>query len=150
MSTPRIKVINHYARDAQYMVEFSGQRKRYPMKADTDAELNAAAKRAGLWKPGQEFPDFMIYKDGEEIGGGGGPNSGTMDRARDRAPRVRVFNHYTKDGYDDETREARTALVTTAIALEKLMGSATPGVAAAARSASSKVQAARDIMHNGG
>ena len=120
------------------------------MKADTDAELDAAVKRAGLWKKAGSYPGFTIYKDGEEIGGGGGPNSGGMDRARDRAPRVRVFNHRAKDGYDDETREARQALVTAAIALEKLMGSVTPGVTAAARSASSKVREARDLMHNGG
>lgn len=138
------------ARDAQYAVEFAGQSKRYPMKADTDAELDAAVKRAGLWKKNGDYPDFTIYKDGEEIGGGGGSNSGSMDRAHDRAPRVRVFNHRVKDGYDDETREARQTLVTAAIALEKLMGSATPGVNTAARSASSKVREARDIMHNGG
>lgn len=56
------------------------------LKDDSDESLDAAIKKAGLWKKGGEYPDFMIYGNGELMGGGGGPNSGAM---MDAAPSIR-------------------------------------------------------------
>ena len=53
-------------------------RKRLALAADTDWEIDAAIKRAGLWKSGALYPYFTIYENGEEIGGGGGVKSGVM------------------------------------------------------------------------
>lgn len=55
--------------------------KFYKVNSDDDNEVDAAVKRAGLWRPGKPFPHFTIYKDGEEVGRGGGSNSGMMDSA---------------------------------------------------------------------
>ena len=48
---------------------------------EDDKHVDAACKKAGLYKKGAEYPGFTIYKDGEEWGGGGGSNSGTMKDA---------------------------------------------------------------------
>ena len=91
MTQPRVKIITHRAKTRDgYEVEFRGGR-RFSMKADTDVELDDAVKRAGLWKKAGEYPYFTIYKDGEEVGGGGGSNSGAMDS---KGPRVRVYTRF--------------------------------------------------------
>jgi preprotein translocase subunit YajC len=46
--------------------------------AQYDAQYDAAVKKAGLYKKGEEYPWFTVYIDGEESGGGGGRNSGEM------------------------------------------------------------------------
>ena len=106
MTQPRVKIITHRAKTRDgYEVEFRGGR-RFSMKADTDVELDDAVKRAGLWKKAGEYPYFTIYKDGEEVGGGGGSNSGAMDS---KGPRVRVYTHRTRaarDGVDILGRSA--------------------------------------------
>lgn len=58
-------------------IELRGR--RYPLSSESDAAIDAAIRQAGLWKKGSVYPDFTIYKNGEEISGGGGHNSGTMD-----------------------------------------------------------------------
>jgi hypothetical protein len=65
----------------QFEIEF-GNGRRLPLAADTDLEIIAAIRRAGLWKAGVLYPYFRIYENGEETGGGGGIQSGVM-----RAPR---------------------------------------------------------------
>lgn len=46
--------------------------KRYPLNSDSDSEYERTAKQAGMWKGGSEpFPHFTVYRDGQEIGGGG-------------------------------------------------------------------------------
>lgn len=50
-------------------IEFANG-KKMKIKAFNDKEIEAAAKKAGLWKNGGDFPAFTVRKDGEEIGGG--------------------------------------------------------------------------------
>lgn len=51
-----------------------------PLEAETDANIAQAVYDAGLWNTGAYYPDFGIYEDGEQISGGGGPNSGVMTK----------------------------------------------------------------------
>ena len=93
---PQVKVFNHIrTKDAKWEMEIGG--KMYPLSAFTDEAMDATVKRAGLWKKGQDYPEFTVYKDGEEHGGGGGGRSGgTMDSTQ---PRVRIFNHRAGDAF---------------------------------------------------
>lgn len=63
-----------------FEIEFDDGR-RFPLADETDAEIARAVKAAGLWRPGEYYPDFTMYRDGEETGGGGGSNSGRMESA---------------------------------------------------------------------
>jgi hypothetical protein len=47
----------------QFEIEF-GNGRRLPLTADTDLEIIAAIRRAGLWKAGVLYPYFRIYENG--------------------------------------------------------------------------------------
>jgi hypothetical protein len=55
-----------------YEIRFEAKGGKIKIPAESDAAMEAAAKKAGLWKGGkdEEFPAFTLYRNGEEIGGG--------------------------------------------------------------------------------
>lgn len=46
---------------------------------EDDHTLDELCKARGLWDPGQPYPDFTIWCNGQDIASGGGPNSGMME-----------------------------------------------------------------------
>lgn len=66
---------------AVVMQHAAGHHEVHSFKSEPeDQHLDKLAKKMGH-KKGGSYPNFSTYHNGEETGGGGGPNSGALDSA---------------------------------------------------------------------